>query len=181
MHIQNASPLDPANTMPTVQQTKLRAKLAKFTANKAFARRPAKQVKAAKTRVATALQKAAADKRGRAAYKPSFDALHGLDDLLKEGEALLQQKPRPQVNQPTPRMEIAFQSNKQKQKNKARATNFAVLPKSLAKTKSSKPKGLTVKQIKTKIKSHNAKHCLKLSGSRATLLGRLGKATSGRR
>jgi hypothetical protein len=40
---------------------------------------------------------------------------------------------------------------------------------------------LTVKQIKTKINSHNAKHCLKLAGSRATLLGRLGKAASGRR
>ena len=165
----------------SAHQANLRAKLAKFTANKAFAKRPAKQIKAAKTRVATALQKAAADKRGRAAYKPSFDALYGLDDLLKEGDALLQQKPRPQVKQPTPRMEIAFQSNKAKKTNKARATNFAALPKSSAKTKRSKPKGPTIKQIKQKIKSHNAKHCLKLSGSRATLLGRLGKATSGRR
>jgi hypothetical protein len=58
---------------------------------------------------------------------------------------VLQQKPRPKVKQP--RMEFAFQSNKQKQKNKARATNFAALPKSSAKTKRSKPKGPTIKQI----------------------------------
>ena len=161
-------------------QAQMRAKLANFKAKKAFAKRPAKQVKAAKTQVAKALQNAVAKSHSKSTYKPSFDALYGLDDLLKEGEALLQQKPRPKIKQP--RMEIAFQSNKQKQKNKARATNFAALPNSSAKTKSSrKPKGLTVKQIKSKIKSHNAKHCLKLSGSRATLLGRLGKATSGRR
>ena len=163
-------------------QAQLKAKLAKFKANKAFAKRPAKQVKAAKTHVATALQKAAAAKRGKAAFKPSFDALFGLDDLLKEGEALLQQKPRPSAQTPQAnKMEFAFQSNKTKKAKKARANNFSALPNSAAKTKGSKPKGLTVKQIKTKIKSHNAKHCLKLSGSRATLLGRLGKATSGRR
>jgi hypothetical protein len=165
-------------------QAQMRAKLAKFKANKAFAKRPAKQVKAAKTQVAKALQKAAAKQRGSATYKPSFDALHGLDDLLKEGEALLQQKPRPTAQQQTPqanKMEFAFQSNKTKKAKKTRANNFSALPNSAAKTKASKRKGLTVKQIKTKIKSHNAKHCLKLSGSRATLLGRLGKATSGRR
>ena len=82
-------------------QAQLRAKLNKFKANKAFAKRPAKQVKAAKTLVATTLQKAAAAKRGKAAFKPSFDALFGLDDLLKEGEALLQQKPRPNIQPPT--------------------------------------------------------------------------------
>jgi hypothetical protein len=167
----------------SAQAQTMRAKLAKFKANKAFAKRPAKQVKAAKTHVAKALQKAAAAKRGQAAFKPSFDALYGLDDLLKEGEALLQQKPRPSVQTPQAnKMDFTFQSNKAKRANKARATNFAALPKSAAKTKkASKPKGLTVKAIKQKIKSHNAKHCLKLSGSRATLLGRLGKATSGRR
>ena len=166
-------------------QSQLRAKLTKFKANKAFSKRPAKQVKLAKTQVATALQKAAAAKRGKATFKPSFDALFGLDDLLKEGEALMQQKPRPNIQPPTKtphrNMEFAFQSNKTKKAKKARANNFSALPNSAAKTKGSKPKGLTVKQIKTKIKSHNAKHCLKLSGSRATLLGRLGKATSGRR
>ena len=163
-------------------QAQMRAKLAKFKANKAFAKRPTKQVKAAKTHVAKALQKAVAKSHSQSTYKPSFDALYGLDDLLKEGEALLQQKPRPTAQTPQAnKMEFAFQSNKTKKAKKARATNFAALPKSAAKTKASKPKGLTVKQIKTKIKSHNAKHCLKLSGSRATLLGRLGKATSGRR
>ena len=162
-------------------QAQMRAKLNKFKSNKAFAKRSAKQVKAAKTHVAKALQKAVAKSHSKSTYQPSFDALFGLDDLLKEGEALLQQKPRPTIQPPTktpqPNMEFAFQSNKQKQKNKARATNFAALPQSSAKTKNRKPKGLTIKQIKTKIKSHNAKHCLKLSGSRATLLGRLGKAT----
>jgi hypothetical protein len=163
-------------------QAQLKAKLAKFKANKAFAKRPAKQVKAAKVHVATALQKKAAAKRGKAAFKPSFDALYGLDDLLKEGEALLQQKPRSNIQPPAKpphrnNMEFAFQSNKTKKTKKARASNFSALPNSAAKTKHSKPKGLTVKAIKQKIKSHNAKHCLKLSGSRATLLGRLGKAT----
>jgi hypothetical protein len=75
-------------------------------------------------------------------------------------------------------MEFAFQSNKAKRNKSAAKANFAALPQSAAKTKrSKKPKGMTIKAIKTKIKSHNAKHCLKLSGSRATLLGRLGKAT----
>ena len=41
-------------------QAQMRAKLAKFKANKAFAKRPAKQVKAAKTQVANALQRAVA-------------------------------------------------------------------------------------------------------------------------
>ena len=163
-------------------QAQMRAKLANFKAKKAFAKRPAKQVKAAKTQVAKALQKAVAKSHSKSTYKPSFDALYGLDDLLKEGEALLQQKPRPSAQtQQANKMEFAFQSNKTKKAKKARANNFSALPNSAAKTKGSKPKGLTVKQIKTKIKSHNAKHCLKLSGSRATLLGRLGKATSGRR
>ena len=164
-------------------QAQLKAKLAKFKANKAFAKRPAKQVKAAKTHVATALQKAAAAKRGKAAFKPSFDALYGIDDLLKEGEALLQQKHLPSAqhqkttNKPKT-MEFAFQSNKAKRNKSAAKASFAALPQSAAKTKrSKKPKGMTVKAIKQKIKSHNAKHCLKLSGSRATLLGRLGKAT----
>jgi hypothetical protein len=41
MHIFNPLPLDPVNTMQTAQ-AKLRAKLARFTANKAFAKRPVK-------------------------------------------------------------------------------------------------------------------------------------------
>jgi hypothetical protein len=39
-------------------QAQMRAKLAKFKANKGFAKRPAKQVKAAQPQVANALQKA---------------------------------------------------------------------------------------------------------------------------
>ena len=66
-----------------VSQAQMRAKLAKFKANKAPPKRPAKQVKAAKTQVANALQKAVAKQQGSATYKPPFDALYGLDDLLK--------------------------------------------------------------------------------------------------
>ena len=92
-------------------QAQMRAKLNKFKSNKAFAKRSAKQVKAAKTHVAKALQKAVAKSHSKSTYQPSFDALFGLDDLLKEGEALLQQKPRPSAQtQQANKMEFAFQS-----------------------------------------------------------------------